>query len=264
MKTYKIIASLSLLFWCSCAHLPPEQNASRPFQFKTDRAGFSNETVWNYVDGDVKSQRDRPQSTGEHYSRRCFVLSRAAVQFWKFARFDHSLPPLSDRELTSRIREVTTIDTWRAPFAPEKRILFPGYLSFHDITAAHPKIFQDNLGLGWPVYCRIGNMPLIVPVTRNYEENLYQEILKDLKKGYPTIIWLANFPRLNINHAVTLYSILKTDSKQTVFLIYDPNNHESPQKLTYDSKSKSFSFQKTFYFKGGFVNVRPLYRNPFQ
>jgi hypothetical protein len=253
-----------LLLWGGCAHQSPEKKAERAFQFSHDRLGFSNETVWSYENGGIQSERDQHQTGGEHYTRRCFVVSRAAVQFWKFARFEPSLPPLSEKALAQRIRDVTTIDVWRDPLPQERRIVFPGYSNLPEISAAHPKTFQDNLGLGWPVYCRVGNMPMIIPPTRRHQENLYQEIVEDLKRGYPTIVWLVDFPGLKINHAATVYSLLKNDPKKAVFLIYDPNDHQAPKKLTYDKTERTFYFQKTFYFKGGKIDLRPLYRSPIQ
>ena len=86
MTSIRSVTLLLVLFWSGCAHVSPEKSSGRPFQFSVDRLGFSNETVWSYADGEIKSERDHHQTTGEHYTRRCFVVSRAAVQFWKFAR----------------------------------------------------------------------------------------------------------------------------------------------------------------------------------
>ncbi|MES2308725.1 MAG: hypothetical protein V4507_07685 [Verrucomicrobiota bacterium] len=264
MTPIRLIALLFVFLWSGCAHLPPEKQSSRPFQFSIDRLGFSNETVWSYGDGEIKSERDHHQTTGEHYTRRCFVVSRSVVQFWKFARFEPSRPALDEKALAQRIREVTSIDVWKEPLPFEKRIVFTGYANLPQISAAHPKTFQANLGLGWPVYCRVGNMPMIIPPTRSHQENLFHEIVNDLHQGYPTIAWLVDFPGLRINHAATIYSILKDNPQKTVFLIYDPNDHLAPKKLTYNKKERSFYFQKTFYFKGGKIDVRPLYRSPIQ
>ncbi len=258
-----LIGFLPLFF--ACVHTPPEQPAERHFNFRQDTFGFSNETVWTYdAQGNPSSQRDHSKAKGEHYSRRCFVVSRGAVQFWKFARFEPKAPPLSEILLAKRIRELAHIDVWKKPLPQEKRIIFPGYANLRAISSAHPKVFQENMGLGWPVYCRLANMPMILPPTRAGQADLYQQILTDLKWGYPTIAWLVDFPKLKINHAVTIYALENRTEKQTIFLVYDPNDHLTPKRLFYDHEQKTFSFQKTFYYKGGELDLRPLYRSPFQ
>jgi hypothetical protein len=76
------------------AYEPPAVPAPRPFRYDTDTFSFANETVWNYVNGSVQSESSHPQDRKRDYTRRCFVVTRAAVQFWKFARFDPRAAPL--------------------------------------------------------------------------------------------------------------------------------------------------------------------------
>ena len=47
-------------------------------------------------------------------------------------------------------------------------------------------------------------MPIIAPVYREIEEQLNMEIYRDLQKNFPTIVWLYNFPSLNMNHVVVV------------------------------------------------------------
>jgi len=261
----KILPLGALLLTIGCVHTPPEQISERHFDFQRDAFGFSNETVWTYDEnGNPTTQRESSKIQGEHYSRRCFVVSRGAVQFWKFARLEPSAKKLSEKALAERIRELARIDTWKAPFPKEKRIVFPGYSTLRSISSAHPKLFQENMGLGWPVYCRIANMPMIFPPTRSGQADLFQQIVTDLKFGYPTIAWLVDFPKLKINHAVTIYALEKNEKNKSTFLVYDPNDHLAPKRLFFDHAKRTFSFQKTFYYKGGELDLRPLYRSPFQ
>lgn len=258
-----IVLLLGTVFLGACAHLPPEKSADRSFSFETDRLGFANETVWHYENGVPKAQSETETKEGEKYTRRCFVVCRAAVQFWKFAAYDPSKPKLTRPELIRRIREVADIDVWKDPFPESKRVRFPGYANFHDISKAHSKEFRENLGLGWPVYFRIGNVPMLFPPTRGGQKELHDEMIQDLKARHPTIVWLINFPSLGINHAVVIYRAKKLKAS-TEFTVYDPNYATAPKKLTFDEVSKTFSYQKTFYFQGGPVDVRPLYRSPIQ
>jgi hypothetical protein len=243
------------------AYEPPAAPAPRPFRFDTDAFAFANETVWNYVDGSV--QANSSKSAKRDYTRRCFVVTRAAVQFWKFARFDPKAAPLSPDRLADRIRDVNDRSVWRPPLPPDQRIVIPGYANLRAVSAADPSIFQANIGLGWPVYFRAGNAPIAAPVYRETEAHLNDEIFQDLQLNYPTIVWLYNFPSLKINHVVVVISGEKNGSHYR-YQVYDPNYADGPKKLDYDVKTRTFSYQTTFYFKGGTVDARAIYRGILQ
>jgi hypothetical protein len=239
----------------------PAPQAPRPFRFPADAFSFANETVWNYVDGSV-----HPDTAGEAprtYTRHCFTITRAAVQFWKFARFDVTRPRLSDAELAQRIRAVTERSAWLPALTPQERIVIPGYGDLRAASAAHPGIFQANIGLGWPIYFRPGNMPIAIPVTRSLEARLNDEIVRDLRRQTPTILWLYNFPSLKINHVVVVYSGTR-HGDVVDYHVYDPNYADAPKKLRFDASTKSFSYQPTFFFKGGEVTARAIYRGLLQ
>jgi hypothetical protein len=245
-----------------CAHRLPEEPAPRAFQFQKDTFAFANETVWNYVDGSVQAEdrKEKPPA----YTRRCFVLSRAAVQFWKFARFEPGAKPLKEDELKRRIRRVASMDVCRAPLPEKDRVRFPGYADVKAISAAYPGAFQENLGLGWPTYFRAGNTALTFPPSREHQERTFAEVRTLLSRNHPAILWLANFPSLNINHAVVAYRMEERAGGRAVVWVYDPNDAKKPKRLTYDAKARTFSFEKTFYFKGGPVDVRPIFLSPLQ
>jgi len=256
---------LTLLFLRSAlpAYEPPIAPAPRPFQYDTDTFSFANETVWNYVNGAVQTESSRPQTQKRDYTRRCFVVTRAAVQFWKFARFDPQAAPLPPDPLAARIRNVTERSVWLPALPHGKRIVFPGYANLRETSAADPGIFQANIGLGWPVYFRAGNMPIVAPVYRETEARLNDEIFHDLQQNYPTIVWLYNFPSLNINHVVVIIAG-KREQSRFHYQVYDPNYANAPKKLDYDAATRTFSYQSTFYFKGGTVDARAIYRGVLQ
>lgn len=244
------------------AYEPPTAPAPRPFRYDTDTFSFANETVWNYVNGSVQSESSRPQPP-RTYTRHCFIVTRAAVQFWKFARFDPTAKPLSDDQLADRIREVTERSVWLPTLTHDQRIVFPGYANLREISAAHAGVFQANIGEGWPIYFRAGNMPIVIPVDRSTEARLNDEIFHDLQENYPTLVWLYNFPSLNINHVVVVFAG-KKNSDGFHYQVYDPNYSTGPKKLEYDSVTRTFSYQPTFYFKGGPVTARAVYRGVLQ
>ena len=235
----------------------------RPFCYETDRFAFANETVWNYVEGEVRPQAEREPTVARRYTRRCFVMVRAALQFWKFARFESTGSPLPNDELARRIRRVCARYVWLPPLPEEQRIVFPGFGSLREISASAAGLFQDHLGAAWPVYLRIGNFPICFPVSGNAKTRLNGEILRDLETGYPTLLWLYNFPSLNINHAVLVYQATH-EQDRIRYQVYDPNYTDAPKELQFEPATQTFTFEPTFYFKGGPVTPRAVYRGFFE
>jgi hypothetical protein len=262
------IAALALLisaslFSARAADEDSTQSAPHPFRYDTDTFSFANETVWNYVGGSVQAGSPQTPAQKRDYTRRCFVVTRAAVQFWKFARFDSHAAPLASDALAARIREVTARSVWLPALAESQRIVFPGYANLRELSASDPSLFQANLGLGWPVYFRVGNMPIAAPVYRETEARLNGEIFRALQQNEPSIVWLYNFPSLNINHVVVVFSGSR-DHDRFDYQVYDPNYSSGPKKLEYDVASRTFSYQPTFYFKGGTVEAHAIYRGVFR
>jgi hypothetical protein len=254
---------ISLLPRTALPAYEPPAPAPRPFHYATDTFAFANETVWNYANGSVQADSSRSPAKKRDYTRRCFVVTRAAIQFWKFARFDPTAAPPPRNQWAARIREVTGRSVWLPALSARERVVFPGYANLREMSAADPVLFQANIGLGWPVYFRAGNMPIVAPVYRETEAQLNGEIFHDLRLNDPTIVWLYNFPSLNINHVVVVIAGQR-DHGRFHYQVYDPNYSTGPKSLEYDSAARTFSYQPTFFFKGGPVNARAIYRGVLQ
>jgi len=244
-------------------HHTPAEQAPCAFCFETDSFAFANETVWNYVGGEVRPQAERESESTRRYTRHCFVMVRAAMQFWKFARFEPSVAPLNDTELAARIRQVCKRHVWLPALPEEHRVVFPGFQNLREISAATAGIFQDNMGAAWPVYFRIGNSPITFPVSGKAKGRLNGEMLRDLRAGYPTLLWLYNFPSLNINHTVLVYRAAEEEGRVR-YQVYDPNYADAPKELQFEAATQNFTFEPTFYFKGGSVTTRAVYRGFFE
>jgi len=244
------------------AYVPPAAPAPRPLEYPRDTYAFKNETVWNYGGGTVQSGPDATKKQRQ-YTRRCFVLSRSLVQFWKFAKFDPNGKPLDDKQLAARIRQVTERSVWLPILSDKDRVVFPGYHDLREASADRPDVFRENLGLGWAIYFRPGNFPITVPVDRSTEARVNREIYHDLQENYPTIIWAYRFPSLKLNHVLVVMKGTR-DSTGCHYLLFDPNYDDRLTHLDYDDKTRSFTFQPTYYFKGGYVNVRAIYRGMVQ
>ena len=86
VNSLAVILALFVLSFTAQGYEAPTVPAPRPLRYPADTFAFKNETVWNYVGGSIQPEADRAHV--REYTRRCFVLSRAIVQFWKFARFE--------------------------------------------------------------------------------------------------------------------------------------------------------------------------------
>jgi hypothetical protein len=243
------------------AYEPPVVPAPRPFAYPDDTFAFKNETTWNYVNGSPQPET-RARSQRE-YTGRCMVLARASVQFWKFARFNPDEAPLPPDQLVSRIREVCARSVWLPALAPRDRIVIPGYHNLREASAKMGNVFQANIGLGWPFYFRAGNIVIAAWVTRSIEDRLNGEIYRDLQMNTPTIIWVYRFPSLKMNHVVVVYTG-RRDARGYHYLVYDTNYRDASKHLDYDPQTRTFSFEPVYYFKGGAVTVRSIYRGLLQ
>jgi hypothetical protein len=251
MRARRLPVALIFLAGCATARLP-QANAPRPFEFPQDTFAFANETVFAYENGErVPDHRQSRQ----RYARRCFVMAAAALQFWKHARFDPDAPALERRELTRRVRALTQRAAWDPVSGEGERIIFPGYASLHELSEHQGKILRANLGAGWTTYFHVRKNVMVFPLTKAEQARIRDEIDSWLARGYPLVLWLYNFPHLNINHAVVIYA--KRDDDE--YNIYDPNFTDAPRTLRYDAQKRTFSYEKTFYFVGGPLKLRPMY-----
>jgi hypothetical protein len=125
-------------------------------------------------------------------------------------------------------------------------------------------IFQANIGLGWPFYFRAGNIVIASWVTRALEDRLNREIFHDLQLNTPTIIWAYRFPSLKLNHVIVIYAGTRDPNGRYHYLVYDTNYRDASKHLDYDPHTRTFTYQPVYYFKGGPVTVRSLYRGILQ
>ncbi len=253
----------AFLFVASCAanlsaYEPPATAAPHPFTYPDDTFDFKNETIWNYVGGSV--QAETSSTRPREYTGRCFVLSRASMQFWKFARFAPDAKPLSPDELAGRIRQVCARSVWLPALAPHDRIVIPGYRNLREASARLRGVFEANLGLSWPFYFRPGNFVITCWVTRALEDRVNGEIYHDLQLNTPTIIWAYRFPSLKLNHVIVVYACTRDPRGGYHYLVYDTNYRDAPKHLDYDPATRTFTYEPVYYFKGGPVTVRALYR----
>lgn len=229
------------------------------FDFHRDTFAFANVTVFKYYKG-IAFLRSPGEEKGS-YTRRCFVMSRAAMQFHKFARFDPRAAPLDDRALAARIRDVVRRVPWREPLSVNQRIVFPGYTSLRAMSKAREAVVKKSIGLGWPTYIRISNSRMFFQRGTPYQEQTHKRLDAILARGDFFVAYLTTYPRLSINHGVLVYARKNPHSHGDVehYLVYDPNHADSPRQLIWSEREHSFAYQKDVDFIGGQVRVYQCY-----
>jgi len=231
---------------------------ARTFDVRRDTFAFANETAWQYgVDERGKlqiSQREQPPK----YAHRCFVMSRAVLQFWQFTRFEPKVAKVSREEYARIIRRVSRIAVWSD--RPREKIVVPGFRDLHEFSAQMPIVLQENLGAWFPTYVRPGNYRMAMGHPRSGQEAAARWLEASLKNGQLRALYLARFP--SMNHCVVVYRSEQRGDR-TRFWLYDPNYPEQPAWLDYVPAERSFEFQRRWYFPGGRVNVMRTYISPF-
>lgn len=239
--------------------------ASSQFRFDRDTFAFANQTVFEYHEGHA-SLRKSSETKRDAYNRHCFVMSRTAAQFKKFARFDPQSKPLDDASLAARVRDLTRQAAWGNPLPENQRIVFPGYKDLKDMSKARREVVQLSIGHGWPSYFRISNARMMFQDGKDYQEHTHAELNAALARGGLFVAFLTTYPRFSINHSVLIFKLKSSSPNPGLdhYLVYDPNHPESPRELTWSSHDRSFSYQKDWDFVGGFVRVYQVYGKPLQ
>jgi len=239
--------------------------AEHPFSFHRDTFAFANETVLEYHQGHASPRHENDSQKPKRFTQHCFVMSRSVIQFRKFARFEPGLAPLDDSELGTRIRKITSLAPWTAPFAMQERIVIPGP---PDLRAPHrerPDVLQENIGLGWTTYFRPGNWRIFLPHGAAQQVRTEAELERAVARGEFFVAYLTNIPKsLNINHGVLVYARQENsdrgnNSRALRYRVYDPNHPDGPRTLEWSQGDSCFLYQRDSDFVGGRVVVWQVY-----
>jgi hypothetical protein len=270
-RPFESSASRRLLGFSFVLLLTAGRALAADFRFERDTFTFANETIFEYHDGHPRlrgpsSARTRPK----RYASRCFVMTRAALQFHKFACFDSHGPPLDDPALAARIRAVTRQPAWEEAWPVHRRIIFPGYANLRAMSEARGRVLQDNIGIGWPTYFRPGNFRMVHEHSRRYQEQTHANLNAALARGELFVVYLSTFPSLTINHAVLVYARRPASARDARtkridrYAVYDPNHAKGARELTWSPGKSAFAYQKDWDFVGGFVQAYQVYGKPLQ
>ena len=248
----KILLSLALTLLTSFAA------AAREFDLRRDTFAFSNDTAWKYgVDeaGQLHiSKREKPAD----FARRCFVLTRAVLQFQQFARFAPEEAKISREEYRRRVRAICRIAVWSD--GPRERIVIPGFADLRSFSIAYEGMLKESLGNWLPTYFRVGNWRLVMGHPRSGQARVARWLENSLDAGKLRALYLSRFPHMN--HAVIVYRMIREAGGDLRFVVYDPNYPAAPTSLRYVAARRSFDFERRWYFPGGQVNAMRIYISP--
>jgi hypothetical protein len=156
---------------------------SRSFHFPSDTFAFSNYTYFDYQatpQGGLEISR-RPRSKIPEYSRHCFAMVRAVLEFYQFAEFRPDLAKVSGAEYQDIIRKLSRIPPWSS--GPGKKIEIPGYPDLYSFSIDNRLALQKNIGQWWPPYLRIGNWRTVFPALRSNQKELANWLRRELDAG---------------------------------------------------------------------------------
>ena len=231
--------------------------SARDFDPGRDAFAFSNDTVFNYrVDGQGRLHVDgKAKATGP--THRCFLFTRAAMQFWNFARFEPDQRKLSTEEYRLRLRALFRIQPWKER---AEGIAFPGYADLWDFSRDHKELLQNELGSWLLTYLRVGNWRMMSPVVRLLQRSIAEKLFAAVSKGGIRAMYLAKFPHMN--HVVLVYHAERLPDGGMRFRVYDANYAGKSARLDYVPGRNLFDFERRFYWPGGELRAFPVYDRP--
>jgi hypothetical protein len=236
----------------------PEKTAARRFCFERDSFAFHHELVWKYhfnpVTGAMTTHKADPPPT---YYHRCFVIARATRLFFDHARFAPELPQADPATYRQLIRKIIGANPRRG-CADADRVVIPGFDGLRSFSAAHETLLKAGCGAAWESYFLRSHWRMIFPVSGRFQEKMAARLVRSLEARGLALVHLYRFPRITINHGITLYDFADAPEK-IEFNACDPNIPEHPVKLVYEKPRRRFTFAANIYWGGGELSVLEIY-----
>jgi hypothetical protein len=253
MRTFVICLCASAFLACSAQ--------SRPFLFPEDTFAFSNYTYFDYratAQGGIEI-RQRPKDKIPEYSRHCFQMVRAVLEFYQFAEFRPDLPKVSQAEYRDIIRTISRIPPWSS--GPTKKVEIPGYPDLYTFSSENRLMLQNNIGQWWPPYLRVGNWRTVFPALHSKQTSLANWLRSELDAGRVRPVFITRGFRV-LNHCLVVYSYSAEPNGDLIFAVYDANQRDKLVHLRYQASDRTFQFDPTWYYPGGLVTAMKLYVSP--
>jgi hypothetical protein len=240
-------------YWISAPPLDEALRAPLPppaVRFGIDTFAFANENRTIF--------RGKP----DLYPNWCFVMAKAVTQFQRFARFDPAAPRLSAGEYTARVRRITARAPWRPALPPARRVVIPGYRALNDFSRGEERAIKAALTGRFLSWIHWTNWRVAYPMLRAQQEGVARETLAELQAGRPVQWLITNFPVIELNHTVIVYTY-RTDTPDAVeFIVYDPNDPEVPGTIRYDVRARRFWSTRVYNTSVGPIRAFRMYFSP--
>jgi hypothetical protein len=233
---------------------------ARPFQFERDTFAFAHELVWQYrfdpVSGQMRTVRASPPPT---YYHRCFVMVRAARQFFYHASFNPVLPA-PQTEAGRRLIRMVVSRSPRKASAAQDRVEIPGYEGLRAFSRCWEGPLKEECGEAWESYVLRSHWRMVLPIWRGHQRRTAERLERLIRGGRTCVVHLFRFPRITINHGILLFGVT-SEGGVVRFEGYDPNIPEGTVRLTYREADRWFEFPRNHYWAGGRLQVVEIYRN---
>jgi len=190
------------------------------------------------------------------------VMARAVTQFHRFARFDPALPRLAPEEYTSRVREVTSHDPWEDPLPADARVAIPGYGSLHALSQDHEAAVKAGLPARFWTLVHWTNWRIGFPFSGAHQERVAVQTLGELRAGHLVQLLVTNFPEWELNHTVLVYDYRIGDNDSVEFVVYDPNDPDTPGAIAFDGVDQRFLATRLYDTAPGAIRAFRMYYSP--
>jgi hypothetical protein len=232
--------------------------SSNRFQFDRDTFAFANELAWEYrIDPQTGAVSTRFNDPVPDYIHRCFVMVRSARQFLYHARFEPAQPVASPDIYRRLVRQIVSRSPRRLSVDAD-RIVVPGYDCLRSFSQAQAEVLKSSCGGAWQSYVLFSHQRMILPVPRRHQAKMAVQLTRSLAEGRAPIVHVFRFPKITINHGITLFGVTET-ADGLRFDVYDPNIPDRPTELNFINSERTFHFPRNHYWAGGPLNVVETY-----
>lgn len=248
---------LLAILLAGCASRPVASVPVRKFDFARDTFSYANELVWVYYrDASTGKFLHAKQEPVPEYTHHCFVVARAAKQFFVHAEFKPQYPKVSAQEYRELVQRVRNSDPRVKPGV--ERVIIPGYADLRSFSKDHEQILKEECGPAWLSYAQRGHWRMILPFTASQRERHARKVQESVRRNGLAVVHVVAFPALTINHAVVICDSVTTP-QGIDFTAYDPNTPAAPITIHFNSATRRFVFPETRYYSGGELDIHEVF-----